>query len=133
MGMIASGYGNGKKTLQLEEGRCYSFFFTFVYYEDDLTAKVTEENYSSIHFIIGIPLSHENRKLLLRAQKLAHNPEERVKDDLDSILKKQDAFDEKLQQGIELIKAKGLPPSEEERRIADFRDEAERVRERHGM
>jgi len=81
-----------------------------------------------------MPMSEETETLLKRAIESKRDPAiERLKEDLDIIRRKKSAFNERLRQGIEEIKAQGLPPDEEQKEIEDFKDEAEIIKEKHGI
>jgi hypothetical protein len=129
---IVATNGNGAMSLKLKEGISYFFHFFFTD-KKHFDAEHIEGNVDVIMFQVAMPMSEETTAILTRAVKLEHDPEERVKEDLDIILRKTNAFNEKLRQSIEKIKAKALPLEEENREIENFKDEAERVKEKHGM
>jgi len=134
-GVIVSGRGSGEVSLELEEGSAYYFFFPFLnseMYENKSVGR-NSELVQAVEFIVAIPLSDERKLLLRKAIKLDLNPEERVRHEFNTFLKKQDVFDEMREEGIRKIKAKGLSPDEEEQRIADFEDYTKNLKDRFGM
>jgi len=130
---IVSTHGDGETALKLKEGLSYCFHFFFIDILNFGPGKV-EGNVDSIMFQTAMPMSEETETLLKRAIESKRDPAiERLKEDLDIIRRKKSAFNERLRQGIEEIKAQGLPPDEEQKEIEDFKDEAEIIKEKHGI
>jgi len=126
---LFSGYrGDGNCTVKLEEGCCCYIMMLWV----DTCPKASKE-LAAVIFVEGVPLTHESRAILRKALLHERNPEERIKHEMDSITKKHEAYDEALRVGIERIKAKKLPPDEEEEKIQDYRDAAAQLRDKLGL
>ncbi len=120
---VANGNGQGKKTLELEEGHCY--FFLAVFISDGDGDKM---DCRTIGTKVMIPLSSTSQELLRAGRRIAKSPTDRMRVELASFRETQDAFDEICSEEIEKIKAKGLAPDEEQEQIADFMDFAKQVR-----
>ena len=123
-------HGDGEYVLECNEGDCMQLFMMFA---DVTEGKKPEEILmDGVYVRVAIPLSDESRNILDKAYSEGARGG-MLKAELDAFLDKHDAFDASCREAIARIKAKGLPPDEEERRIADFEDFARTAKEKYGM
>ena len=122
--LILEGNGQGTMTLELEQGRCYCIGF--------IIGRNEIQNVKGLLLEIAVPLSDDNRRILndaIRNNGLA----ERLTSDLKRFREAQDAFEEMCRSEIAKIKAKRLPPEDEQQHIDDFRDYAASVRVKYNL
>jgi hypothetical protein len=129
-GLIVSSHGDGEVDLELEEGFSYHFHFNFASRENE---GGEFDVLDVILFQIAIPLSDERKKLLRKAVSLDLNPDERIRHEVEMNLKKRDTFDEVCEKAVENIKAKKLSPKETKKRIQDFMEDIENLKDKFGM
>lgn len=129
-GLIVSSHGDGEVDLELEEGFSYHFHFNFA------AGKNEEGKFDvldGILFQVAIPLSDERKMLLRKAVSLDLNPGERIRHEVEMKLKKRDTFDEMCEKAVEKIKAKKLSPKETKKRIQDFMEDMEYLKDKFGI
>ncbi len=99
----------------------------------DSQGELSQPGFDIICAAVSVPLSKKNKDIFKAALAAAENSDQQMSDDIDSYIKKRDAFDKKLADGISQIKAKGLSPEDERERIEEFEDYLRSRKESFGL
>jgi hypothetical protein len=126
-GLIVSSHENGSVRLELEEGVAYHFSFTLQ------RKQANKDDIEAITFQVCIPLSDERKALLRKAVLLNSDPEEAIRHEMNTFLRKRATLDESLRNAIEEIKAKKLSSEDEQEAIEDINDLARSLKDKFGI
>ncbi len=126
--LVAYSADDGSRLLQLEEGRSYLLHFKFI--KGDLSqSENPATDVDDIYLPVSIPLSSESSEIL-RSADAGNRTAFNIKQQMETFVAVENAFETILEEQIENIKSLGLPLEKERERIENLSEFAALLREK---